>query len=66
MVFEVPDLTLLGADYDLSLGAVDALEEGEPALERTVRFSVAHSDRVEGVVDLRGSWRSLAPAEDLR
>jgi ABC-type polysaccharide/polyol phosphate transport system ATPase subunit len=63
LVFEIPELALLGGDYDLALGAAGG---SEPAvLERTVRFSVARSPGAEGVVDLRGIWRSLAPAEEL-
>ena len=60
MVFAVPELWLLGGDYDLSIGAPD-----EPPT-RTVRFSIAHQPSVEGVVDLRGSWRALARAEGVR
>jgi len=44
LVFEIPQLSLLGGDYDVVLGAP------EPA--RTVRFSVAREP-----VDLGGSWR---------
>ena len=52
VAFEIPDLALLGGDYDLQLGA--------PSLDRTVRFSVASEPGPEGVVDLRGSWRALS------
>ena len=55
VAFEVAELALLGGDYDLSLGAAEA---GEPALERTVRFSVARDDEAQGIVDLRGTWRT--------
>jgi ABC-type polysaccharide/polyol phosphate transport system ATPase subunit len=64
LAFEVPDLSLLGGDYDLVLGAASAGEE--PVPDRTVRFAVAHSEPHEGVVDLRGAWRSLAEAGELR
>ena len=64
MAFEIPDLALLGGDYDLVLGAASQGEE--PTLERTLRFSVARSEGAQGVVDLRGSWRSLATAGEAR
>lgn len=60
LAFEVSDLTLLGGDYDLALGAG---EDGTPIpLERTVRFSVASESADQGIVDLRGSWRVLQGA----
>jgi ABC-type polysaccharide/polyol phosphate transport system ATPase subunit len=52
VAFEIPDLALLGGDYDVVLGA--------PSPDRTVRFSVASEPGPEGVVDLRGSWRALS------
>jgi ABC-type polysaccharide/polyol phosphate transport system ATPase subunit len=61
LAFEVPGLALAGGDYDLTLGAHDGA--GAAPLDRTVRFSVARSTAVEGVVDLRGTWRSLAAVE---
>jgi hypothetical protein len=64
MAFEIPDLALLGGDYDLALGA--AAEGEEPSLDRTLRFSVARSEGAQGLVDLRGSWRSLATAGEVR
>jgi ABC-type polysaccharide/polyol phosphate transport system ATPase subunit len=63
LTFEIADLALLGGDYDLALGAAGDAED--PSLERTVRFSVARSDGPEGIVDLRGTWRSHEPAEEL-
>jgi ABC-type polysaccharide/polyol phosphate transport system ATPase subunit len=63
LVFEIADLALLGGDYDLVLGAAPRGQEVLP--ERTIRFSVAHSEPHEGVVDLRGAWRSLAGAREL-
>ena len=63
LAFEIPDLALLGGDYDLALGAAGEAEDPSP--DRTVRFSVAHTDGPEGIVDLGGTWRSLAPAEEL-
>jgi hypothetical protein len=62
-MFEIEDLALLGGDYDLVLGAAPGGEAAVP--ERTVRFSVARSAEAEGVVDLRGTWRSTAPAPEL-
>ena len=64
MAFEIPDLALLGGDYDIALGA--GTESEAAALERTLRFSVARSEGAQGVVDLRGSWRSLATAGEAR
>jgi hypothetical protein len=60
LVFEIPALALLGGDYDVSLAAGPA--GVDPALDRTVGFSVAAEPGAEGIVDLRGSWRNLEPA----
>jgi ABC-type polysaccharide/polyol phosphate transport system ATPase subunit len=61
LVFEIPSLALLGGDYDVSLAAG---ERGvDPGLDRTVGFSVAAEAGVQGIVDLRGRWRSLEPAQ---
>jgi ABC-type multidrug transport system ATPase subunit len=60
LVFEVPSLALLGGDYDVSLAAGD--RGVDAAIDRTVRFSVAAEPGAEGIVDLRGSWRTLEPA----
>jgi hypothetical protein len=54
LAFDVPELPLLGGDYDLALGGADG------PLERTVRFSVASEQPADGIVDLRGTWTSLA------
>jgi ABC-type polysaccharide/polyol phosphate transport system ATPase subunit len=64
LVFEVPDLALLGGDYDLVVGAGEASEQ--TPLERSIRFSVAREPGPEGVLDLHGSWRSLAATEGVR
>jgi ABC-type polysaccharide/polyol phosphate transport system ATPase subunit len=61
LLFDIPDLTLLGGDYDLVLGAADAAEEVRP--ERAVRFSVAGDPGAEGIVDVRGRWQQLAREE---
>jgi lipopolysaccharide transport system ATP-binding protein len=61
IAFEIGDLALLGGDYDLVLGA--GTDDAAP--ERTVRFSVAQTAENQGVVDLRGSWRSLTPAQEV-
>jgi ABC-2 type transport system ATP-binding protein len=63
LAFEVADLALLGGDYDLALGAG---HDGAAArLDRTVRFSVARDDGAEGIVDLRGSWRTMAESREV-
>jgi ABC-type polysaccharide/polyol phosphate transport system ATPase subunit len=64
VAFDVPDLALLGGDYDFVLGAAPA--GGVPSLERTVRFAVAREPGREGLLDLRGSWRPLASVEGVR
>ena len=64
LVFEVPELALLGGDYDL-LASVEGPDQ-QVGFARTVRFSVAHREGAEGVVDLRGTWHSLARAGGLR
>ncbi len=63
LVFEIPDLRLLGGDYDLALGA--AAQDEAPELERTLRFSVPKQPGPEGAFDLQGSWRTLSPAGEL-
>jgi ABC-type polysaccharide/polyol phosphate transport system ATPase subunit len=63
LAFEIPALNLLGGDYDLALGAG---HESEAALiERTVRFSVAREPGDEGIVALRGEWRSMPAGREL-
>jgi ABC-type polysaccharide/polyol phosphate transport system ATPase subunit len=64
LAFEVPDLALLGGDYDVVVGTGQAPEQA--LLERSIRFSVPLEPGAEGVVDLRGSWRSLTAAEGVR
>jgi len=59
LIFEIPSLALLGGDYDVSLAAGD--RGVDPAVDRTVGFSVAAEPGAEGIVDLRGSWRNLEP-----
>jgi ABC-type polysaccharide/polyol phosphate transport system ATPase subunit len=60
LAFEVPDLALLAGDYDVGLGAGDA--DGPIELDRTARFSVSSDSADQGIVDLRGSWRTLQGA----
>ncbi len=60
VVFDVADLALLGGDYDLALGAGEGPDA--IAVDRTIRFSVAQEPGADGIVDLRGAWRSPAPA----
>lgn len=62
LAFEVPDLALLGGDYDLALGA--GHEAAAVLTDRTLRFSVPREDGAEGILDLRGSWRTLAGAAE--
>jgi ABC-type polysaccharide/polyol phosphate transport system ATPase subunit len=61
MAFEIPQLPLLGGDYDIALGAGGG--EAEPEPDRVVHFSVAETQGATGVVDLRGEWRAATPAE---
>lgn len=63
LAFEVADLALLGGDYDLAIGAGESPERA--FLTRSARFSVPEEPGVRGVVDLRGSWRSLTPAQSV-
>ncbi|HWC87760.1 MAG TPA: ABC transporter ATP-binding protein [Solirubrobacteraceae bacterium] len=60
LLFEIPALALLGGDYDVSLAAGG--RGVDPAEDRTVGFSVAAEPGAEGIVDLRGRWRTLEPA----
>jgi len=54
LAFDVPELPLLGGDYDLALGPADG------PIERTVRFSVASQDpEASGIIDLHGAWSAL-------
>jgi ABC-type polysaccharide/polyol phosphate transport system ATPase subunit len=58
IAFEVPDLALLGGDYDIAVGAGPA---GSIllGLERTSRFAVAREPSgAEGIIDLRGTWHA--------
>jgi ABC-type polysaccharide/polyol phosphate transport system ATPase subunit len=64
LVYEVGDLRLLGGDYDLALSATDGPSAG--SVDRTVHLSVAQDPGDEGLVDLRGSWRSMSAAQGLR
>jgi ABC-type polysaccharide/polyol phosphate transport system ATPase subunit len=57
--FEIPELPLLGGDYDLTLEAGDGVV-AVLAADRTVRFSVAREPGAEGLIDIRGSWRTPA------
>jgi ABC-type polysaccharide/polyol phosphate transport system ATPase subunit len=50
--FDIPALHLLGGDYDLVVAA-----QQDDGIDRLVGLSVADTPDVEGVVDLRGSWR---------
>jgi ABC-type polysaccharide/polyol phosphate transport system ATPase subunit len=64
LAFEVPDLALLGGDYDVALGV--GHEASAVLANRTLRFSVPREGGAEGIVDLRGSWRTLAGTEGTR
>jgi ABC-type sulfate/molybdate transport systems ATPase subunit len=58
IAFDVPQLRLLGGDYDLILSA-----GAELSPDRTVRFSVVSESAAQGIIDLGGSWQPLAPAQ---
>jgi hypothetical protein len=60
VTFDVPQLALLGGDYDLALAAFDG-PVADGGFDRTIRFSVAQEPGAEGIVDLRGTWRAVAP-----
>jgi ABC-type polysaccharide/polyol phosphate transport system ATPase subunit len=64
LVYEIPDLTLLGGDYDLTVGAGPSIHEAAP--QRTVHFSVVSDSDAVGLVDLRGTWRVRSAAEGVR
>ena len=60
LTFEIPELALLGGDYDVAVGS-------DVALLRTVRFSVPRlPEDAEGIVDLQGEWRALSAASGRR
>jgi ABC-type polysaccharide/polyol phosphate transport system ATPase subunit len=59
VAFEIPELPLLGGDYDLTFEAGDGIA-AVAVPDRTVRFSVAREPGAEGVIDVRGSWRTPA------
>ena len=54
--FHVPQIALLGGDYDLAVGALDQHIPAGETLDRVARFSIAPVSEGEGVADLRGSW----------
>jgi hypothetical protein len=58
LAFEIPELPLLGGDYDIALGAGEA--GSQPPLTRTLRFSVPHQGEDAGPLDLRGHWHAAA------
>ncbi|MFL5823894.1 MAG: polysaccharide ABC transporter ATP-binding protein, partial [Solirubrobacteraceae bacterium] len=59
LAFEIPQLTLLGGDYDVTVGLRTPGDQDPPAVGRELAFSMVQTDGAEGVVDLRGTW-SLA------
>ena len=62
LAFEIPDLALLGGDYDIAVGA--GADATPIVLDRSSRFAVAREpSSAEGIVDLRGAWRTAATAE---
>jgi hypothetical protein len=63
LAFEIPELNLLGGDYDIALGA--GHDQEAALLERTVRFSVAREEGDEGIVALRGEWRSMPAGREV-
>jgi ABC-type polysaccharide/polyol phosphate transport system ATPase subunit len=56
LAFEIPELPLLGGDYDLAVGASPGLNR-TVQIDRTVRFSVGREP-----IDMGGSWRILERA----
>jgi ABC-type polysaccharide/polyol phosphate transport system ATPase subunit len=62
LAYEIPDLALLGGDYDVAVGA--GADAAPIVLDRSSRFAVAREpSSAEGIVDLRGAWRTAATAE---
>jgi ABC-type polysaccharide/polyol phosphate transport system ATPase subunit len=61
VAYDIPELSLLGGDFDLVLSAGEL-----DAPDRTVRFSVASEVAGHGLVDLRGTWASVAAVEAAR
>jgi ABC-type polysaccharide/polyol phosphate transport system ATPase subunit len=55
LVLEVPNLSLLGGDYDIAIGLHEP-EDTAPGIDRLLSFSVAATEGAEGIADLRGSW----------
>jgi ABC-type polysaccharide/polyol phosphate transport system ATPase subunit len=64
-IFEVGELALLAGEYELAVGAAGA---GGPVVpERSTRFAVVRERGAsEGLVDLRGGWRTVTAAEARR
>ena len=62
--FEVPQLALLGGDYDI---AISLREPGDttPHVDRLLTFSVADAEGAEGIADLRGTWTFVGPAVEV-
>jgi ABC-type polysaccharide/polyol phosphate transport system ATPase subunit len=55
LVFDVPQLSLLGGDYDIAL-SVHEPSDPAPGIDRLLTFSVADSEGADGIADLRGRW----------
>src|SRR5262249_6675916 len=55
LVLEVPQLRLLGGDYDIAIAVQEPGDE-DMGTDRLLSFSVAATDGAEGIADLRGSW----------
>jgi hypothetical protein len=56
VTFDVPQLALLGGDYDLAVGVADQDAPPAGSLDRLGRFSVVRTLEAEGIADLRGAW----------
>ena len=57
VVYEIPQLGLLGGDYDLVVGAGEHDAPPAGTLDRLARLSVSETFEAEGLVDLRGEWQ---------
>lgn len=66
LVFEIPRLSLLGGDYQMTLSVGDIGAPDGDTYDRVVGFAVGDEPGAQGVVDLRGTWTSVEATEAIR